>query len=134
MICHETKFRVRYAETDKMGYVYYGIYAQYYEVGRVELLRSLGVSYKSLEKYGFELPVVSFNISYLKPLFYDDNFILKTCIKSLPSSKIKFNYECYNEQKALLNKGEVILVFVNSISKKPCKPPKEIIDKLKKFL
>ena len=88
MICHETKLRVRYAETDKIGYVYYGIYAQYYEVGRVELLRSLGVSYKSLEKNGFELPVLSFNISYLKPLFYDDNFILKTCIKSLPSSKI----------------------------------------------
>ena len=117
-----------------MGYVYYGIYAQYYEVGRVELLRSLGVSYKSLEKSGFELPVLSFNISYLKPLFYDDNFVLKTCIKSLPSSKIKFNYECYNEQKVLLNKGEVILVFVNSTSKKPCKPPIEIIDKLKKIL
>ena len=92
-----------------MGYVYYGIYAQYYEVGRVELLRSLGVSYKSLEKSGFELPVLSFNISYLKPLFYDDNFILKTCIKSLPSSKIKFNYWAFKKISFRFGKNIKIL-------------------------
>ena len=134
MFCHETNFRVRYAETDKMGYVYYGVYAQYYEVGRVELLRSLGVSYKSLEEIGFELPVINFNINYLKPAFYDDNLILKTCIKSLPTSKIMFFYECFNEKKVLLNQGEVTLVFVNSKTKKACKPPQIIIDNLENFL
>ena len=134
MFCHETNFRVRYAETDKMGYVYYGVYAQYYEVGRVELLRSLGISYKSLEKNGFELPVINFNINYLKPAFYDDNLILKTCVKSLPTSKIMFFYECFNEKKVLLNQGEVTLVFVNSKTKKACKPPQIIIDNLKNFL
>ena len=134
MFCHETNFRVRYAETDKMGYVYYGVYAQYYEVGRVELLRSLGVSYKSLEEIGFELPVINFNINYLKPAFYDDNLILKTCIKSLPTSKIMFFYECFNEKKVLLNQGEVTLVFVNSKTKKACKPPQIIIDNLESFL
>ena len=134
MFCHETNFRVRYAETDKMGYVYYGVYAQYYEVGRVELLRSLGVSYKSLEEIGFELPVINFNINYLKPAFYDDNLILKTCIKSLPTSKIMFFYECFNEKKVLLNQGEVTLVFVNSKTKKVCKPPQIIIDNLENFL
>tara|TARA_Y100000739_G_C20230329_1_gene294094 strand:+ start:62 stop:466 length:405 start_codon:yes stop_codon:yes gene_type:complete len=134
MFCHETNFRVRYAETDKMGYVYYGVYAQYYEVGRVELLRSLGVSYKSLEEIGFELPVINFNINYLKPAFYDDNLILKTCIKSLPTSKIMFFYECFNEKKVLLNQGEVTLVFVNRKTKKACKPPQIIIDKIESFL
>ena len=80
MYSNEVTLRVRYGETDQMGYVYYGNYAQYYEVGRVELLRSLGLSYKSLEEMGYELPVLSFNIEYLKPVYYDDKIVLKTSI------------------------------------------------------
>ena len=133
MYSNEISLRVRYAETDQMGYVYYGNYAQYYEVGRVELLRSIGVSYKSLEEMGYELPVVNFSINYLKPAHYDDNLILKTSLIEIPTSKIVFHFECF-KKKELLNKGEVTLVFVNSKTKKPCKPPKIIIDTLSKFL
>tara|TARA_B100001250_G_scaffold48780_1_gene38200 strand:- start:431 stop:835 length:405 start_codon:yes stop_codon:yes gene_type:complete len=134
MYSHKTNIRVRYGETDKMGFVYYGIYAQYYEVGRVELLRSLGISYKSLEDSGYELPVVSFKINYKRPAFYDDEIIIKTSISEIPSSKITFDYECFNIDGSLLNNGQVVLVFVNSDTKKPCKPPQIIIDNLKNFL
>ena len=134
MYSNEINLRVRYAETDQMGYVYYGNYAQYYEVGRVELLRSIGVSYKSLEEMGYELPVINFSINYLKPAHYDENLILKTSLIEIPTSKIVFYFECFNTKKELLNKGEVTLVFVNSKTKKPCKPPANLIDKLSKFL
>ena len=134
MYSHKTNIRVRYGETDKMGFVYYGIYAQYYEVGRVELLRSLGISYKSLEDSGYELPVVSFKINYKRPAFYDDEIIIKTSISEIPSSKITFDYECFNKDGSLLNNGQVVLVFVNRDTKKPCKPPQAIIDNLNNFL
>jgi len=134
MYSHKTNIRVRYGETDKMGFVYYGIYAQYYEVGRVELLRSLGISYKSLEDSGYELPVVSFKINYKRPAFYDDVIIIKTSISETPSSKITFDYECFNLDGTLINNGQVVLVFVNRDTKKPCKPPQVIIDNLKNFL
>ena len=134
MYSHKTNIRVRYGETDKMGFVYYGIYAQYYEVGRVELLRSLGISYKSLEDSGYELPVVSFKINYKRPAFYDDEIIIKTSISETPSSKITFDYECFNLDGTLINNGQVVLVFVNRDTKKPCKPPQVIIDNLKNFL
>jgi acyl-CoA thioester hydrolase len=134
MYTHETSLRVRYGETDQMGFVYYGIYAQYYEVGRVELLRSLGVSYKTLEESGYELPVVSFNIQYKQPAFYDEKITVKTTILEMPTSKITFLYECFNDKNILLNKGEVVLVFVKSDSKKPCRPPAIFIDKISRFL
>ena len=127
----ETKIRVRYAETDQMSFVYYGIYAQYFEVGRVELLRSLGVSYKEIEEMGYALPVVNFNVKYKKPAYYDDELTIKTTIKELPSAKITFYYETYNENKELLNTAEVVLVFVNKESGKPCFAPEFIMNKFK---
>jgi acyl-CoA thioester hydrolase len=134
MYSKETKIRVRYGETDQMGYVYYGVYAQYFEVGRVELLRSLGVSYKELEKSGFALPVVYFEINYKKAALYDDELTIRTTIKELPSARITFEYETYNVAKELLNVGKVILVFVDKVTKKPCLPPALIMDKLKEKL
>ena len=134
MYSHKTNIRVRYGETDKMGFVYYGIYAQYYEVGRVELLRSLGISYKSLEDSGYELPVVSFKINYKRPAFYDDEIIIKTSISKPPSSKITFDYECFNIDGSLLNNGEVVLVFVNRDTKNPCKAPQVVFNQLSNFL
>ncbi len=134
MYSKETKIRVRYGETDQMGYVYYGVYAQYFEVGRVELLRSLGVSYKKLEKSGFALPVVDFEINYKKAALYDDELTIRTTIKELPSARITFEYETYNVAKELLNVGKVILVFVDKVTKKPCLPPALIMDKLKEKL
>ena len=134
MYSFETKIRVRYGETDQMGFVYYGIYAQYYEVGRVELLRSLGITYKEIEEMGFALPVVNFNINYKEPAFYDDELTIKTIIKVMPSIKIIFDYETFNEDGALLNTGVVVLVFVNSETGKPCPAPAIIMNKLKEVL
>jgi len=134
MYSFETKIRVRYGETDQMSFVYYGVYAQYYEVGRVELLRSLGLSYKEIEAMGFALPVVNMNIKYKKPAFYDDELTIRTTIKELPTAKITFHYETLNEKGELLNVGEVILVFVNKKTGKPCFAPEVIMNKLKEKL
>jgi len=134
MYSFETKLRVRYGETDQMGFAYYGVYAQYYEVGRVELLRSLGISYKEIEAMGFTLPVVNLNIKYKKPAFYDDELTVKTFIKSIPSAKIIFDYEIFDDSGDLLNTGEVVLVFVNKDTGKPCFAPKIIINRLKEKL
>ena len=132
MYSFKTKVRVRYGETDQMGFVYYGVYAQYFEVGRVELLRSLGVSYKSLEEEGYFLPVVNFEIQYQKPALYDDELTIKTTIKEIPSSRIVFYYETFNMANELLNTAKVVLAFIDRKNKKPCLPPEIITDKLKK--
>ena len=134
MYSFETKIRVRYGETDQMSFVYYGVYAQYYEVGRVELLRSLGLTYKELEEMGFALPVVNLNINYKKPAYYDDELTIRTTIKKLPSAKITFYYEMLNANNELLNIGEVVLVFVNKETGKPCFAPEMVINKFKEKL
>lgn len=130
MYQHESKLRVRYAETDQMGYVYYGNYAQYYEIGRVELIRSLGISYKQLEESGVMLPVLDYKIRYVKPAFYDDELTIVTRIEKLPSTRISFHFECKNANGETLNFGEVVLVFVSIATGKPCQPSDLIMDKL----
>ena len=112
MFYSEIKIRVRYAETDQMGYCYYGNYAQYFEVGRVEALRTLGVSYKDMEIQGVLLPVTDYSIKYLKPAFYDENLKIKTTIKKIPGIRIEFEYETYNEKGELINTANTKLVFL----------------------
>jgi acyl-CoA thioester hydrolase len=129
-----TKVRVRYAETDQMGYCYYGNYAQYYEVARVEALRSLGISYKNLEDQGFLLPVSDFNIKYILPAFYDEELSVKCTINELTNFKIKFKYEIHNSNGDLLNFGSTTLVFVDKQTKKPVNCPDFINNKLIKFI
>ena len=126
--------RVRYAETDQMGYCYYGNYAMYYEVARVETLRSIGFNYKSLEEDGVLLPVIDFSIKYLKPAFYDDQLEIICKIPIIPNVRIKFEYETYNEKKEMINFGNTTLVFLNKISKKPVNCPKPLLDKLNQYL
>lgn len=133
MYISETKVRVRYAETDRMGYVYYGNYATYYEVGRVEALRQLGLSYKEMEDSGIMLPVLEFSIKYFKPAFYDEELTIKTIIPEVPQVRIKFLYECFNSKNILLNKGETTLVFVNTSSGRPSSAPVLFLDKIKPF-
>lgn len=124
MIRSENKIRVRYAETDQMGYVYYGVYAQYYEVGRVEAMRLLGFSYKEIEAKGILMPVIDLSISYKKPAFYDDEITLITYLKEMPIGyRIRFEYECRNAMKELLNSGSVTLVFIDKASNKMVKIP-----------
>ncbi len=133
MYISETTVRVRYAETDKMGYVYYGNYAQYYEVGRVEALRALGSSYKDMEDNGIMLPVFLCDMKYIKPAVYDDLLIIKTTIRQIPTVKIIFEYEIYNQKNELLNTGSTSLVFIDMATNKICHAPSSFIDKIKKY-
>lgn len=133
MYVSETTIRVRYAETDRMGYVYYGNYTQYFEVGRIEALRQLGTSYKEMEDNGFMLPVYTCNLKYLKPAFYDDLLIIKTMINKLPSAKIIFEYEIYNQANELLTNGDTTVVFVDIHTKRPCPAPTVFMEKIRKF-
>jgi acyl-CoA thioester hydrolase len=127
---HEFKIRVRYAETDQMGVVYHGNYAQYFEMGRVEWLRNLGVSYKSMEEAGIMLPVVSLTMNYKKPARYDDLLTIKTMLKKQDGVKIEFDYEIYNEKQELLTTGYSMLVFVDMKSGRPTSPPQYVKERL----
>lgn len=125
-----THLRVRYGETDQMGVVYYGNYAQYLEQGRTEWLRELGFSYKWMEANNVQLPVVHFSIDYKLSAGYDDLLTIKTTLKKMPSVKIEFYYEIYNESKQLLATATTILVFINSTTKKLMKAPDYLLEKL----
>ena len=133
MLQHTTKIRVRYGETDQMGYVYYGNYAEFYEVARVEMLRSLGMTYKGMEESGVMMPVVELNCKYLKPALYDEEITIKTIMAEMPRVKIHFKYEVYNEKQELINIGETLLVFVNMQTKRPCTAPRDFAQKLKTY-
>lgn len=134
MFEHSTKIRIRYSETDQMGYCYYGNYAAFFEIGRVETLRSLGVSYKELEKKGIMLPVLDYQVRYLKPTYYDDLITVRTMIKKLPAARIEFEYEILSEDNVLLTTAKTVLVFIQSKTMKPVPAPAEITDKLKEYL
>lgn len=133
MYTFETKVRVRYAETDQMGYVYYGNYAMFYEVGRVELFRSLGFSYKALEDSGIMLPVIELQSKFLKPAKYDEEITVKAFLKQKPSVKIHFDYELFNPNKELLNTGSTTLVFIDMKRNKPCTAPVDFLARLQGY-
>jgi len=114
-----------------MGYVYYGNYAAFYEVGRVELFRSLGFSYKTLEDGGVMMPVLELHSRFLKPSRYDEEITVRTHLKEKPGVKIHFDYELFNQQGELLNTGSTTLVFVDMKRNKPCAPPRDFMDRLK---
>jgi acyl-CoA thioester hydrolase len=132
MFINNTHIRIRYSETDQMGYCYYGNYAQFFEIGRVETLRALGVSYKSLEEQGVMLPVVEFKVKYIQPALYDDLIEIRTILNKLPTAKIEFEYEIYNAKKELLTTAYTSLVFISASTMKPIQAPKELIEKIQK--
>jgi len=128
---HSTTVRVRYAETDRMDVVYYGNYAMYFEIGRVEAIRHLGVSYKDIEDMGIILPVVELNIKYLRPAKYDDLITIKTQIKTLPTDhKIVFDQEVFNEAGKLLTIGQVKLYFMDANMNNRTEMPSNMKEKL----
>ena len=131
MINHSTKLRVRYSETDRMGFVYYGNYAQYIEVGRVETLRMIGISYKELEDEGYLLPVRDFNIRYFKAAVYDDEITIVTTIEEMPDNRITFKYEVKREDELLVT-ASTTLFFMNKEGK-ACKPPQFFIELMKPY-
>jgi acyl-CoA thioester hydrolase len=134
MFEHRTILRTRYSEVDRMGYVYYGNYATYFEVGRVEAMRELGISYAELEASGIMMPVVRYEIDYRKPAFYDEELTIITGVREIPRSRITFEYETYNAKGELLNKAVTELVFVDSGTMKPQRAPQLIVDAAKKYL
>lgn len=133
MFIHQTSLRVRYGETDQMGYVYYGNYALYYEIGRVESLRSLGYTYKGMEEFGVMMPVASMHCKYIKPAKYDDLLTIKTVIAELPTARMKFEYEITNETGEVLNTGETTLVFISMDTNKIVRCPDFLFNSLKPF-
>ena len=125
---------MRYAETDQMGYVYYGNYGAYYEVARTEAFRQLGINYKEMEAEGVMMPVLELRCKYIRPARYDDLLTVKLLLKDQPSgARIKFEYEVYNEAQELLNVGETTMVFVDMKSNRPTPIPAYIHAKLDSY-
>jgi acyl-CoA thioester hydrolase len=133
MYTSETTLRVRYGETDQMGYVYYGYYAMYYEVARVESLRRLGLTYREIEAMGIIMPVLENRSQFLFPGRYDELLKIVTYIKQKPGVRITFEYDIFNEKEVLIHKGETLLAFVNQQSGRPCRPPREMMDVLEPY-
>ncbi|NJN43009.1 MAG: acyl-CoA thioesterase [Flammeovirgaceae bacterium] len=133
MYTSETFIRVRYGETDQMGYMYYGNYAMYYEVARVESLRQLGLTYRELEEMGVIMPVLENHSKFIAPAYYDELLKVVTTILEKPSVRITFNYDIYNEQGALIHQGETKLAFVNKETNRPCRPPQAFDKVLERF-
>ncbi len=133
MYSHQTKIRVRYGETDQMGYMYYGNYAELYEVGRVEMLRSLGMTYKSMEDQGVMMPVLEMRCKYFKPALYDEELTINVILEKMPGVKIHFKYEFFNETGDLIHEGETTLAFIDMKRNRPCAPPPDFQNRLKTF-
>jgi acyl-CoA thioester hydrolase len=130
MISQSTSFRIRYGETDQMGVVYHGNYAQFFEIGRIAWLRALGISYKNMEQNNVMLPVVSLTCNFLKSAEFDDEITVKTTLKKIPTVKIEFEYEITNQNNDLLTTGYTTLAFINMTTKKPMRCPESILEKL----
>lgn len=133
MLVNETMIRVYYEDTDQMGVVYYGKYLRYYEIGRTEMIRNLGISYKDIEDSGILLPARSVKINYIKPARYDDLLTIRTIVDQIPKVKFLIKGEIYNQNNELLNEGEVVLVFYNGRTNRPCKAPETFINTLKRY-
>ncbi len=133
MLITETKIRVYYEDTDQMGVVYYGKYLRYFEIGRTEMIRELGLTYKAIEETGIIMPVRSVNINYIKPARYDDLLTIKTIVEKIPTVKLYVRSQIYNQNNELLNEAEVVLAFFNSQTNRPCKVPDVFIDAVKNY-
>lgn len=133
MFTHTTKVRVRYGETDQMGYMYYGNYAEFFEVGRVEMLRSLGLTYRWMEEVGIMMPVLEMKCKYLKPALYDEEISIRVTMEKMPAVKIHFKYELFNEKEELIHVGETLLAFIDMKRNRPSLPPQEFLDKVKPY-
>ena len=134
MLTHDvTNIRVRYADTDQMGFVYYGNYARFYEIGRVETLRHVGMTYRQMEESGIAMPVYDLNSRFIRPAKYDDSLTVRVTIPQLPKTRIMFDYEILNQDGQLLNTGQTTLVFVRTASGRPCAAPPELVEAIKPF-
>ena len=124
--------RVRYGETDPMKYVYYGNYAEYLEVARVELFRTLGISYDEIEKRGIWLPVSEYKIKYLKPAFYDEILEIHTYVRKIPGVKIEFEYEIFNDSEQKITEASTTLFFLDATTNKVSRCPNFLMELIQK--
>jgi acyl-CoA thioester hydrolase len=133
MFCSETTIRVRYGETDKMGYLYYGHYPEYFEVGRTDMIRLFGLTYREIEEKGIIMPVRSLKVDFKSPAYYDELLTVKSCLKVLPEVKLDVDYEIYNAQNQLICTGNTVLAFVDSASGRPRRAPEFFIKAVEKY-
>jgi len=134
MYSSDIQIRVRYAETDQMGYVYHGNYAAYFEVARTEAFRKLGISYKELEADGVGMPVGEIRTRFRRPARYDDLLTVRLLLRQPPEgSRVLFEYEIYNEAEQLLTEGHTLMVFVATATGRPVPMPASILEKLKPY-
>ncbi|HNW69432.1 MAG TPA: thioesterase family protein [Bacteroidales bacterium] len=134
MIIHETSFRVKYSDTDQMGFMHHSNYAKYYETARWEAMRELGLSYKEMEEQGIFMPVISMKFDFIKPAYYDDLLSVKTMIHKCSGARIKFEYELVNQTGVLINTAEITLAFIIKETHKPCLPPEYFTKTLQELL
>lgn len=130
MLEHTLTCRVRYSETDQMGYVHHSNYARYYENARWEFFREIGVVYSEIEQSGTLMPVVKMNARFIKPLRYDEEFTIVTIIEKLPTSTFPIKSIIFNEKEEMVHEATVTLAFVSDKSRKACRPPAVLIDVL----
>ena len=133
MFTTTTHYRVRYSDTDQMGVVYYGNYPRFYEIGRSEMIRDLGYTYKELEKTGVFMPVASVNAKYLRPIYYDEMITIETTLKKMPQARMVFYHTIYNEKQEVVHTAEVTLVFLDGKTNRPVRVPRYMLEALEKM-
>lgn len=133
MFTCDITLRIRYGETDQMGYVYYGRYAEFFEIGRTELMRRLGFAYKELESRGILLPVSGMSVKYIRPAVYDELITIRTTLRKLPTARVTFHTEIFNQAGDLLNEAECHLVFTDVKTRRPTRPPQDMMNALQPF-
>lgn len=133
MFTTKTTYRIRYADTDQMGVVYYGNYARLYEIGRSEMIRDLDYTYRELEETGVFMPVAAIDAKYRRPLYYDELITIETSIKKMPQARMVFYHSIYNEKQELVHSAEVTLVFLSKVTSRPVRVPEYMISALKKM-
>lgn len=133
MLQGTTQIRVRYFDTDPMGYTNNANYPKFYEIARDELFREIGLPYTAVEAAGFMLPLADLHVKYIKPSNYDDLLTVKTVVKELPTAKIRFDYYIYNQHNELINEGYSTLVFVDKVNRRPVRMPLVVREHLARF-
>ncbi len=133
MYTNLTKQRVKYSDTDQMGFMHHSNYVRYYETARWELLRKVGISYKSIEKDNYLLPVTDMTFRFIKPAFYDDLLTIETTLNNIKGARIFFSYKMFNAAGELINEAKIVVAFIHKGSRQPCHPPENIINILHTF-
>ncbi|MFW6043820.1 MAG: acyl-CoA thioesterase [Marinilabiliaceae bacterium] len=133
MLKHSTKVRVRYGETDQMGIVNNAVYSSYFEVGRTQMFRKLGLPYSKIEEKGTLLPLSELHIKYHRPAVYDEELTIETYVDEFPTARIRFKYNIYNEAGNLLVNGETVLAFLNGETRRPTRIPQYLADMLRPY-